>query len=338
MSSPTQGDGGLITAEEFESAMSKIISIRTELEESKLVALNNSQFLQITRLLEISGKHEWSLRPRTYAVLRMMGRVDIMDSFVAGGLFDISLPYSERTFPDALKSPGTRSMFLELQSLVLTEQAMDVENSGGRHRHLPEDGDVHFRRIRKLGRGGFGEVDHVWSRLSHNEFARKRMPRGRTFNKDKAAIADFERELEILKRLSHHHLVKLIGSYTDPKYVGLIMLPVADCNLEQFLEASPFPATRIPCLRHFYGCLSSALLHLHINKIRHKDIKPKNILVHGENVLFTDFGTSLDWTETGQSTTVSRPNAVSVTYCAPEVAAWEVSSNYDVNYTSVYLG
>jgi serine/threonine protein kinase len=286
----------------------------------------DSIFLRITRLLELSGKPAWSLRPRTYAVLRMINRVDIMDSFVTGGLYDISFPYSEKTLPDVLRSPAARSKFLELQPLVLATQAADVESGKGRHRHFAQDGDIHFKRIKQLGKGGFGEVDHVFGRLSFDEFARKRIPRGKTFQKDKMAILDFVRELEILKRLSHRHLVKYIGSYTDPKYIGIIMSPVADSNLAQFLEASPFPTERFICLRRFYGCLSSALLYLHENKIRHKDVKPLNILVHGDNILITDFGTSFDWTDRGHSTTSNIPAGPrTLAYCSPEVCSWEVS-------------
>ncbi|KAI9773521.1 MAG: hypothetical protein M1839_002057 [Geoglossum umbratile] len=328
----SQGEEGYITAEEFELAISAHFPVQSQPSEPLTVApFKDSQFPEITRLLEISGKREWSLRPRTYSVLRIIKRLDAMNSFVAEGLYDISLPYSEKTLPSALKSPAARSKFLELQSLVLSTQAIEVESVGGRHRHFSEDGDVHFRHIKTLGEGGFGTVDHVWGRLALNEFARKRMLRGKTFKRDKAAIAAFEGELAILKRLSHRHLVKLVGSYTDPKYVGLIMSPVADCNLAQFLGTDPFLTAQLPCLRRFYGCLGSALLYLHTNKIRHKDIKPGNILVHGENVLLADFGTSLDWTDSGQSTTISRPNAISVPYCAPEVAAWEVSSVASIN-------
>ncbi|KAH0536018.1 hypothetical protein FGG08_007085 [Glutinoglossum americanum] len=299
------------------------------IQDGKLVArkrLKDSAFPRITRFLELTGKPEWSLRPRTYSVLRMINRVDVMSSFVSEGLYDISLPYSEKTLPDVFGSPAARSRFLESQPLVLATQAADMESGEGRHRHFVESGDVHFQRIKELGRGGFGVVDHVCSRLSLNEFARKRMSRGTTFKKDKAAILSFERELETLKRLSHHHLVKYVGSYTDPKYVGLIMSPVADSNLAQFLETDPFPAERLVSLRRFYGCLSSALLYLHENKIRHKDIKPMNILVHGDNVLITDFGTSLDWTEKGHSTTIDTSTSPrTLAYCPPEVINSEVS-------------
>lgn len=61
---------------------------------------------------------------------------------------------------------------------------------------------------------------------------------------------------------------------------------------------------------------------LHNAKIRHRDIKPQNILVKGSSVYFTDFGISLDWENLSRSTT-TKDTAKSMLYCAPEVARYE---------------
>src|SRR5437667_12693213 len=80
--------------------------------------------------------------------------------------------------------------------------------------------------------------DRVVSTLSHRQYARKLIPRGRTFKKDKVILRDFENELATLKRLSHFHIIQLVGSYTDPKFVGILMSPIADRNLKEFLQLS----------------------------------------------------------------------------------------------------
>lgn len=71
-----------------------------------------------------------------------------MNSFVNEGLYDISLPYSERMLPDGLKGASARAKFVELQHLVLSEQAAAVESGDGRHRHFATDGDDYFTPIR----------------------------------------------------------------------------------------------------------------------------------------------------------------------------------------------
>jgi len=70
------------------------------------------------------------------------------------------------------------------------------------------------------------------------------------------------------------------------------MEQVADCNLEEYLIKSPFLVSQKPTLRSFYGSLSSAIAYLHREKVRHKDLKPANILVKNSKILITDFGTS----------------------------------------------
>jgi serine/threonine protein kinase len=321
MADQGQSASGLtIPPDEIERAMTGYFGAGRNRQSSKGYSEKDVQ--HISKLLEHLGKIEWSLRPRTYIVLRLINCTEIMSIFVSLGLFDIALPYNHMTLPEAITSPSTRTRFLETQSIILTK-AMDLETFEGRHRHFAEDGDLHFKKIKSLGIGGFGEVDHVYSTLSCKEYARKRIFRGRTFKKNKEKMEMFENELSTLKRLSHYHLVEYIGSYTDKKFFGLIMSPIADMNLKEFLNISPFSNSYQSTLRTFFGCISSGVLYLHRNQIRHKDIKPENILVKGENVLITDFGTALDWTEQGHSTTDNTIKAWSVRYCAPEVANYE---------------
>lgn len=99
------------------------------------------------------------------------------------------------------------------------------------------------------------------------------------------------------------------------------MLPVADMNLQTFLEKADLDDTSRSFLRPFFGCLTSALSYLHDNRIRHKDIKPSNVLIKHDQVYLTDFGTSLDWSGCDNSTTET---ALPTTprYCAPEVMAF----------------
>ena len=85
------------------------------------------------------------------------------------------------------------------------------------HRHFANVADVPFEKLAELGKGGSGYVDKVRSTVTYKEYARKLLPRGRTFRKDQAVLRDFERELGNLKKLSHQHIVELIGSYTDPR-------------------------------------------------------------------------------------------------------------------------
>jgi len=151
-------------------------------------------------------------------------------------------------------------------------------------------------------------------------YARKRIRKGQSMKKDEKAMKSFENELKTLKLLkSHPHLVKLVGSYSDNRWVGFIMTPVADCNLREYLTEGTIAKDRRIRLREFFGCLSTAITFLHENTTRHRDIKPGNILVKDGSVLLADFGTSHNWSEDEKSATSATVDVMTPKYSAPEL-------------------
>ncbi|KAF2763459.1 kinase-like protein [Pseudovirgaria hyperparasitica] len=284
-------------------------------------SLDEAFFDKIRSLLLSAGKLEWSKRPRSYTVLRLIDRVDAMKRLILEGCLDLHFPYSDSAVPEPLRASSVRFKFLDAQRLVLTKAA-SMETEKGRHAHFNCDANAHFHILNPLlGRGAFGVVDHVRSKLSLNEFARKKISRARTFARDKAAMRMFENELRNLRRLRHPHLVELVGSYTDPRFIGLLMSPVADTNLKVFLDMNQAPtmAEKAPLIRQFVGCLAGAVSYLHSQQCRHKDIKPSNILIKGDHVLLTDFGTARDWSDRTRGTTTGPTGPYTPGYASPEV-------------------
>jgi serine/threonine protein kinase len=153
-------------------------------------------------------------------------------------------------------------------------------------------------------------------------YARKRIKRHREMRKEKEAFKRFETELAALKRLNHEHLVRVHGSYTDDKYVALLMSPVADYNLKVYLQR-PIQKIEMPTFRRWYGCLANAIAYLKEEQIRHKDIKPENILVKGKTVFLTDFGTAWDWSDSKFADSVTKGSFEAFTprYASPEVVS-----------------
>jgi hypothetical protein len=98
--------------------------------------IKTANFDRVVSLLTEMKKPAWALRPRTYVVLRMMDRLNVMDSFIEQDLFDISFPYTERRLPSALSEMSDRLRFIEVQNCVLTT-AKDIENiENQRHVHF----------------------------------------------------------------------------------------------------------------------------------------------------------------------------------------------------------
>lgn len=171
-----------------------------------------------------------------------------------------------------------------------------------------------FTSIRQLGSGGHGLVDEVSCSNSKQLFARKSVRRRRTGLYVTSQIDHLKNELAVLKELSHPHLVKLIGAYTDTQYSHIIMTPVAQQNLAEYMR-SPLGSQSNDLLLQWMGCLSSALTYLHDRQIQHLDIKPQNILVQQDNILLADFGAAKSLR---QELGINEKLALTPMYCAPE--------------------
>jgi tetratricopeptide (TPR) repeat protein len=293
----------------------------------KQTAYTDSEIQQVSLLLS-QVNLQWSKVPRTYMILRIIDCLDLLDTFTDLGVSDYWFPFTEQSLPPCVR-PGKRSQFVAAQNLVMTK-SMDLEKGErGQHRYFREHEPLPLEMKGILGSGGFGQVDRVLSTISFREYALKRVSRSAVFSgrtkedtRQRAeCVKQFIAEIGALKRLKHRHVVEFVGSYTDPQFMGLIMSPVADIDLSAYLAHAD--TSRYRELRTFFSCLAQALKFLHKQNIRHKDIKPSNILVHGGNILYTDFGLAFDFTDKDGSTTASIVNGRTPRYCAPEVADHE---------------
>ncbi|MCJ1401469.1 hypothetical protein MMC11_004683 [Xylographa trunciseda] len=281
--------------------------------------ISSSSFKNIGNVLKEfeahTGQTGWSYRPRIYTILRAIGRLDVMPYFVSMQYMDLQLPFSLHTLPQELGE--SRPAFIGYQEHVLTDAKELEKGIDGKHVQFSSSGDEHFFVHTYLGSGGFGYVDHIWSRLSHIQYARKRFHRGNTSRDNQEGFRRFEQEIRALKGLSHRHLVNVVGSYSDQQCFAFLMRPVADCNLLVFLQG--IKSQELPTLRSFFGCLTNAIAYLHNRKIQHMDIKPENILIKNGEVYVADFGAAHDWSKKERSTTWSAAPRTP-RYIPPEVA------------------
>ncbi|CAI6339858.1 unnamed protein product [Periconia digitata] len=278
--------------------------------------LTEQRLQTISNSLRSSGRDSWSRIPRVYATLRAIDELALIENFIEYEMSDAGFPFTHGTLPSFLRRQETRNKFIDAQSMVLTK-GLHLEKEGSRHKHFASPEDIPLKKLAELGVGGYGFVEKVISTISHKEYARKLLPRGINFRKDKTALREFENELAHMKKVSHRHIVQLVGSYTDPRCVAILISPVADCDLEEYLR-TPMTDNKRSLLATSFGCLTSAINYLHQIKIRHKDIKPRNILVKDHHVYVTDFGISLDWADNSRSTTTGF-TVKTIKYCAPEV-------------------
>ena len=108
----------------------------------------------------------------------------------------------------------------------------DWANRGTSHVSFASHEELPLREGRNLGHGANGPVYETvikgvsvaWKR----KYCRKTIGPGEL------------KEIEIIKKLRHSHIIRFAGSYTHGRYLGLLLYPVAQCDLATFLEDLDF--------------------------------------------------------------------------------------------------
>ncbi|CAN9341467.1 unnamed protein product [Alternaria alternata] len=254
----------------------------------------------------------WSTLPRIYVILRAIDCLGSLDTFIDLGISDYWFPFTERDVPSCIP-PRKRLQYVAAQDLVRTDP---INFECGLHSFF-RNGDLTPLEIRgRINPGGTRWVCRVLSSRSGKEYAMKRADR---FFRD-SSWKELIDQISIMKDLRHRHVVKTVGSYSDPEFIGHIMSPVADMDLAAYLAKAD--EINHGELRTFFGCLARGLQFLHEKGILHEDIQPRNILVHQGNVLYTDIGqASCQYDKDG--TMLAR---MSLRYGAPELANQQPAS------------
>ena len=129
-------------------------------------------------------------------------------------------------------------------------------------------------------------------------------------------VTRFLREIEILQKLNHKHIVRYIDHNIHNGYHYLVMTYIDGIDLNvytQKLHQRP-PLERYSRCRKFGINLVQTLSYVHSLGIIHRDIKPSNILIQEENPVLIDFGTvkkhqsNIEKTQFGQMIDISKSN------------------------------
>jgi hypothetical protein len=278
---------------------------------------------------------QFSDRPRLFTLLRMLEcDNNVLEEILSANVNDYCLPLNESIFKtlNALCNAKPWDEFRKAQRYLLSNPKLrsqeSLDHNSQLHLHL-ENGKRTFKDEKELDNGGTATVFRVQLTTFDNPdkgrlYACKRLTRDKR-NKQEKHLQPFMDELLILRKISHPdtvihpHMVRLVASYTDLEDFALVLDPVADSSLKDVLHnpSTPLNLEISTNLRQWFGCLASALAYLHRQSIRHKDIKPGNILLHNRTVYLCDFGISFDWS--GSHPTTEGPSAMTQGYCAPEV-------------------
>ena len=178
-----------------------------------------------------------------------------------------------------------------------------------------------FVRIKLLGRGSYSTVEEVEERSTGMRYARKRIHLDSIISLEKITSKVLN-EIKIMQRLRHLHIPEIAFWFKEERVYSLLMQPVADYNLQQYLNLCArknFSQAMTNCIFSWFGCLLNALAYAHELNIIHRDIKPSNILIKDSQPYLSDFGLARNIDDLNMSQSSEHEIQGSPMYLAPEL-------------------
>lgn len=169
-----------------------------------------------------------------------------------------------------------------------------------------------------IGKGAFATVYQLATKSEGQLYAAKELEK-RRFMKNGVMDRKLDNEMQIMKAIDHHSIVKYIDYVDQPKHMYIIMEFVPCGDLQQFL--SLHGPLQEDLAKQMAEQVLDALAYLHKKKITHRDIKPDNILLANLDpsnftVKLSDFGLSK---VVKDNETFLKTFCGTLLYCAPEV-------------------
>src|SRR5450755_244746 len=145
-----------------------------------------------------------------------------------------------------------------------------------------------YRLVQLLGTGGFAEV-YLGVHIHLNTQVAVKVLHTRLASGD---VEDFRREAQIIARLVHPNIVRVLDFGVEDEVPYLAMDYAANGTLRQrHPKGSRLPVAAVVA---YVKQVAEALQHAHDQRLVHRDVKPENMLLGRSNeVLLSDFGIAL---------------------------------------------
>ena len=183
-----------------------------------------------------------------------------------------------------------------------------------------KESNVKYRKGKKLGGGGFGEVYEFIDIATNKKRAAKIIPNSRIDNDPQSNIA-YNNEYKFNTYLDFKYLCKCYSTFKDNQNAYFILDYQPNKTLSELLHKRQLSEMEI---KHYCFELLLAIEYLHKRNIIHRDIKLSNVLLSEKmEVRLCDFGLAIENGIEGQKNICGTPN-----YIAPELLNRKNGLNY----------
>ena len=181
-----------------------------------------------------------------------------------------------------------------------------------------------FEMLKILGKGKFGEVYLARYENTNQFFAIKKVNR-KQVEKNPKAMEYFETETRLMSEFNHPNLMKVLSlMITSNSFYVVLEFCNSGCLNSKIREVDS-KDDYIPertCLIYLFQIIAG-ITEMHSRKILHRDIKPDNILFHGDTIKIGDFGMVKLYENDDLVTKVGTP-----LYQAPEIMCTDHGTIY----------
>ncbi|HEX8641553.1 MAG TPA: protein kinase [Allosphingosinicella sp.] len=204
----------------------------------------------------------------------------------------LDVPEQEREDWLASATAGQPELLARLQSLIDADRRASLRTGAAtsalEDEAPPPERIGAYRIVELIGRGGMGSVyrgERVAGDFTH-DVAIKIVKPGLL---SEALIERFQRERQLLARLSHPNIARLYdGGETESGSPYIVMELVQGLPLLRWVEEQQ-PSRHVRCRLFAHICDAVAFAHRHL--IVHRDLTPSNVLVTADSaVKLIDFG------------------------------------------------
>lgn len=193
------------------------------------------------------------------------------------------------------------------------------------------DGQIRWHKGHIIGAGSFGDVYMGLNVMTGELMAVKQVVlpsldsgfsemKPSDIKKQEVRVDALQREIELLRKLSHPNIVRYIGFQRDDTHLNILLEYIPGGSITGILAA--YGPLQEGLIKSFIRQVLQGLAFLHAQGIVHRDIKGGNILVDNKGqAKISDFGISKQIQEEVLSSVVSQRASLqgSVFWMAPEV-------------------